>query len=511
MIRATSANGTVLDLTYGYGTSNNGAVASITNNLASGRSQSFTYDWLNRITTAQSTATSGSDCWGQAYGYDAAYKTNLSSITSSKCSSQTMSLTITSKNRISNTGFTYDNAGNLTADGTYTYAWNALNQLTSAGGVTYTYDGDGRRVKKSNGTLYWYGPGGSVLAETDLSANLVREFVYFNGHRIARRDSAGSIYYFFSDHLGTARVMTSATGVTQQESTYYPFGSEQRAITSTVDNRYRFTGLERDTETGLDHTQFRKYSPIQARWLSPDPVCSNCYDPQLLNRYSYVRNNPVNLIDPDGLFAPGPGLASDPWIDTTPAALWYYLWLWSGGAFGGKRPGVSSGGGGGSGSTLPSLLSDKQQLLFSLKYRAGVGTDQKGRCFDFLLKVVAQLKSDNSLAATFSIATLVGNISSARLIPTTVGQLGANAQTTDNTTRIASDPTPSPNDYLSTLLHEGFHLASTADAGVPRILDDVLYQAAARAAGQVPVTMPTYTDYSLANRRYFGTNCGPSN
>jgi RHS repeat-associated protein len=155
-------------------------------------------------------------------------------------------------------------------------------------------------VKKSSGTLYWYGPGGSVLAETDLSGNLIREFIYFNGQRIARRDSAGSIYYFFSDHLGTARVMTSATGVTQQESTYYPFGSEQRAITSTVDNRYRFTGLERDAETGLDHTQFRKYSPLQARWLSPDPVCSNCYDPQLLNRYTYVRNNPVNLFDRNG-------------------------------------------------------------------------------------------------------------------------------------------------------------------------------------------------------------------
>jgi RHS repeat-associated protein len=146
--------------------------------------------------------------------------------------------------------------------------------------------------------------------------------------------------------------------VTQQESTYYPFGSEQRAITSTVDNRYRFTGLERDAETGLDHTQFRKYSPLQARWLTPDPVCSNCLDPQQLNRYSYVRNNPVNFIDPDGLFAPGPGLGSPPWVDTTPDPLWYYLWLWSGGAFGGKHPGGSSrGGGAGSGSTTqPQLL-----------------------------------------------------------------------------------------------------------------------------------------------------------
>jgi hypothetical protein len=60
-------------------------------------------------------------------------------------------------------------------------------RLTSIASVTYTYDGDGGRVKKSNGTLYWPGLGGDVLAETDLQGNLVREYVYFGGERIARR------------------------------------------------------------------------------------------------------------------------------------------------------------------------------------------------------------------------------------------------------------------------------------------------------------------------------------
>lgn len=145
-----------------------------------------------------------------------------------------------------------------------------------------------------------------MLAETDPSGNLIREFIYFNGGRVARRESNGTVYYFFSDRLGTARVMTNATGVTQQEPTYYPFGGEQRQIVNTVDNRYKFTGMERDGQTGLDHTQYREYSPMLARWLSPDPICANCYDPQNLNRYSYVRNDPVNLVDPDGRnFMPG--------------------------------------------------------------------------------------------------------------------------------------------------------------------------------------------------------------
>ena len=83
--------------------------------------------------------------------------------------------------------------------------------------------------------------------------------------------------------------------------TLYPFGGEQRAITNLVDNRYRFTGLERDGETGLDHAWFRKHSPNLARWLSRDPICSNCLNPQSLNRYSYVANNPTSQKDPSGL------------------------------------------------------------------------------------------------------------------------------------------------------------------------------------------------------------------
>ena len=95
--------------------------------------------------------------------------------------------------------------------------------------------------------------------------------------------------------------MTSATGTTQQESTYYPFGGEQRVITNTVDNKYKFAGLERDSESGLDHTLFRKYPSNLARWLSPDPLAGDITNPQSLNRYAYVLNNPINLIDPTGL------------------------------------------------------------------------------------------------------------------------------------------------------------------------------------------------------------------
>ena len=74
--------------------------------------------------------------------------------------------------------------------------------------------------------------------------------------------------------------MVSATGSTVQESTYYPHGAEQRVITNTVTSDYKFAGMEYDSESGLYHTLFRKYSPNLARWLSPDPLAGDVGDPQ---------------------------------------------------------------------------------------------------------------------------------------------------------------------------------------------------------------------------------------
>jgi len=51
----------------------------------------------------------------------------------------------------------------------------------TAQGVTYTYDGLGNRVEKSNGTLYWYGPGGEVLHETDLTGKFAEKYMHFSG------------------------------------------------------------------------------------------------------------------------------------------------------------------------------------------------------------------------------------------------------------------------------------------------------------------------------------------
>jgi RHS repeat-associated protein len=68
-----------------------------------------------------------------------------------------------------------------------------------------------------------------------------------------------------------------------------------------------YAGLERDAESGTEHAQFRNYASAQGRWLSPDPYMGS-YDltnPQSMNRYAYVLNNPMSFLDPSGLCADG--------------------------------------------------------------------------------------------------------------------------------------------------------------------------------------------------------------
>ena len=161
----------MLDITYGFnlGSADNGNVAIITNNRDNTRSQNFTYDSLNRIFTAQTQTTGvtipNSNCWGLTFGYDPWGNLLQSSTTGpTGCGEpQPSNVTVTAANRIS--GYCYDSAENLLdqttcpANSPHAFAYNAENQLTFAGGVTYTYDGDGRRVQKSSGKLDLYGMG----------------------------------------------------------------------------------------------------------------------------------------------------------------------------------------------------------------------------------------------------------------------------------------------------------------------------------------------------------------
>jgi RHS repeat-associated protein len=182
----------------------------------------------------------------------------------------------------------------------------AESQLKTAGGVTHAYDGDGRRAAKVGSKLYWYGSGGEVLAETDASGNLQNEYVFFDKRRIAVVPASGSALYYAEDFLGSSRVIVQSDGTLCYDADFVPFGAE-RLYTSTCSQNYKFEGKERDSETQNDDFGAREYSWRFGRWLSSDwsavpvPVpYANLSNPQTLNLYAMVADDPESFEDLDG-------------------------------------------------------------------------------------------------------------------------------------------------------------------------------------------------------------------
>jgi RHS repeat-associated protein len=128
--------------------------------------------------------------------------------------------------------------------------------------------------------------------------------------------------YFTSDQLGTPRVITNNQGAIVSRHDYMPFGEEITSGTSVrsvqqgyVDDgvRQKFTGKERDSETGLDYFGARHYASTQGRFTSPDPLLSSgsIYNSQTWNRYTYTLNNPHRYIDPSGMYIYDPSVTKD--------------------------------------------------------------------------------------------------------------------------------------------------------------------------------------------------------
>jgi RHS repeat-associated protein len=305
----------VIDLTYNYGaTNNNGDVLSAS--YAGGGlsyTQAFTYDSLNRLGTAQE---NGRASWSQTNGYDR-YGNRWIDL-----GGGVQSLYFNAaNNRIS--GWSYDASGNLLNDTVHSYAHDAEGKLKTVDSVTaYVYDGEGHRVKKLVGenTRFVYGIGGQLVAEFDGSTgSLKKESVYGGATLVTIEPTAvnsNGTQYTTSDNLGSPRVITNSSAGIVSRRDYMPFGEELGAglggrttamgfSNSGDNNRKKFTGHERDTETGLDFAQARYYSNIQGRFTSPDPFAGSATigNPQTFNRYVYCGNNPVNLTDPLGMVA----------------------------------------------------------------------------------------------------------------------------------------------------------------------------------------------------------------
>jgi RHS repeat-associated protein len=271
--------------------------------------------------------------WYQAYTYDR--YGNRTKVEGDN--GQTLNVEPTN-NRITDNGHTYDAAGNVKTDQQgNTYFYDAENRMIKAQSLNgsfhlFQYDGDGHRIKKkdlgqSGGRLYVHAGTEQLIAEylttTDGQAQLGatdKEYIYGASGLVATRTLSGAIEFITPDHLGSPRVFTDAGGNIISRHDYFPFGGE---ITGSFNGRnamggfggddklaQKFTGYERDDETGLDFAQARYYNSAHGRYMSTDPIFitpDRFYDPQQFNLYPYTRNNPLRYIDPSGKILTGSG------------------------------------------------------------------------------------------------------------------------------------------------------------------------------------------------------------
>jgi RHS repeat-associated protein len=291
----------------------NGNLYQIVNNRVSTRTEILTYDALNRISSGQSNGPQ----WGETFNIDAwGNLTNEIGI-SGKTYHEGLNTSAGTNNQLA--GFGYDAAGNMSTNGSVSYVYDAENRLIATGGYSYIYDGDGERVEKCTegttpgtcatgvtGTLYWRGADSAPLSETDLAGNVQNNYIFFNGQRIARRDSAGLIHYYFSDHLGSHGVVENATAsACEQDIDYYPYGGVQSDYCANLAQNYKFTAHERDSESSLDYFGVRHFSSALGRFMVPDPGregSADASDPQSWNLYAYVLNNPIRFVDMLGFY-----------------------------------------------------------------------------------------------------------------------------------------------------------------------------------------------------------------
>jgi RHS repeat-associated protein len=265
----------------------------------------FTYDPINRLTGASYPGAYGTWSWT----YDP-----VGNRATQTAPSGTTTYTYDANNRLSQAGtvtYDHDPNGNLIRSSTgSSFTWDPFNRLTNASGsggdVTYTYNGDGLKVRRAGpeGPTVYYYDGIRPIWEADgtgaLKAQLDRDIF---GNLLSRREVSGVRRYLSHDGLGGLTGITDEAG-SQVASLFYDAWGNVRGTGGTwTAGNYRFTGAEQDSATGLYHMGARFYDPTIGRWLSEDPIQHNIFEPLALNFYGYAYSNPLLLLDPAGLAA----------------------------------------------------------------------------------------------------------------------------------------------------------------------------------------------------------------
>ena len=289
-----------------------------------GTSTTYGYDPLSRLASLDHDLTGTAADQSLTFGYNPASQIVTRSFTNAAYDSSTIanasrSYGVNGLNQYTSVGgsaHAYDLNGNLSSDGATTFRYDAENRLVAATGATpatLVYDPRGRLFQTSGGapgTTQFLYDGDSLVAEYNASGTLLRRYVHGSGvdEPVLWYEGAGlgSPRGLLADHQGSVAAVSDGNGNSLSINGYDVWGVPNPGNLG----RFQYTGQAWLPELGLYHYKARVYSPTLGRFLQTDPVG---YEDQV-NLYAYVRNDPINSIDPSGKAALL--LPAIPWVTT---------------------------------------------------------------------------------------------------------------------------------------------------------------------------------------------------
>jgi len=323
----------IQDLNYSYDANGNITKVIDASDMASSKTVDYTYDDLNRLVSA---VTSGIATGQQNYTESFVYNA-IGNLTSKTSGGVTTLYSYSGSGYANPHGATsiggvtqsYDSAGNLLSDGTWSHSWDYGNRLIQSQKtgttITYAYDQASSRVKLVTPLKTTVVPSKFYSVE---GTEVVKYILAGDSAVVTIRGTGqtATAQWMHSDNLNSSSSVSNLQGQLVQISDFLPFGAvrfEQNY--NNFDDRKGYIGKDFDKDTQLSYLEARYYNGTAGRFIGQDKMfwelpVELLVDPQQQNSYSYARNNPINRSDPSGLLTivvPGTWHSPEGWKNST--------------------------------------------------------------------------------------------------------------------------------------------------------------------------------------------------